>query len=67
MQGSRQQTDGKAIFTVKQLTKHTLQSKLDATDNNRLIAKQLLGNNGFHLNIKNTKHLVENLASAMKS
>ena len=49
MQGLLQQTDGKAKFTAKQLINHMLQSKIDTTDNNRRIAKQLLGNNGFHL------------------
>ena len=44
-----------------------LQSKLDATDNNRSIAKQFLGNNGFHLITQSTTLLAENFARAMKS
>ena len=60
-----QSDKAKANLTVKQLTKHLLQLKIDVVDN-RNITDRCIGRKGLHLNISGTTQLAKNLLNFIK-
>ena len=57
--------DGKAQITVRQLTKHILQLKIDTINNNNINVRHL-GGKGLHLNQSGSNLLSKNFVNAIQ-
>ena len=57
--------DGKAQITVRQLTKHLLQLKIDTINNNNINVRHL-GGKGLHLNQSGSNLLSKNFVNAIQ-
>ena len=57
--------DGKAQITVRQLTKHLLQLKIDTINNNNINVRHL-GGKGLHLNQSDSNLLSKNFLNAIE-
>ena len=57
--------DGKAQITVRQLTKHLLQLKIDTISNNNINVRHL-GGKGLHLNQSDSNLLSKNFVNAIQ-
>ena len=57
--------DGKAQITVRQLTKHLLQLKIDTINNNNINVRHL-GGKGLHLNQSGSNLLSKNFVNAIE-
>ena len=58
--------DGKAQITVRQLTKHLLQLKIDMMNNNNINVRHF-GGKGFHLNQSGSNLLSKNFLNAIEN
>ena len=57
--------DGKAQITVRQLTKHLLQLKIDTINNNNINVSHI-GGKGLHLNQSDSNLLSKNFLNAIE-